>query len=126
MAIEDLGRHIQRSSHDRLQDSFFAVLEISREAEVTDFECAVGDEDIGWFEVSVDDILVVHILKASEDVPEEFHCFLLGELLLLLEIGSEVSLCAELGDDIHVVVGLVDVQQFDYVVVLHLLHYLYL
>lgn len=68
------------------------------------------------------DIHLIHILKPSHDILQESQCLCLWQLLSLLEVVPEVAFLAKFSDDVHVVAGLVDIQQPYDVLVLHLLH----
>lgn len=120
-ALEDLGRHIERSANDGLHDGVVA-LQVLGESKVADLAYSIFEQYVGRLEVSVDDALGVEVLGSFHELLEVLLGLALGQLLLLLEVVIEVALLAKLGDDVHVVGGLVDVVQFDYVFVGDLLH----
>lgn len=68
------------------------------------------------------DILAAHILKPPHNVLEESQGLLFGQFLLLLEVVPQISLLAKLCDYVHVVAGLVDIEQLHDIFMLHLLH----
>ena len=66
-------------------------------------------QDIGWFDVSVDDASFVQVMQALQNHFYDGYGFFLVDFLLFLDESVEVSLVAELGYDVGVVLGLVDV-----------------
>ncbi len=70
------------------------------------------------------DVKGVHVLEPAHDVPEKVDGLALRQFSALLEVVPEVALFAKLSDDVHVVAGLVHVQQSHDVLVLQFLHYL--
>ena len=122
--VEYLGRHVERGADDGLEDGAVAVVQVAREAEVADLEPAVADEYVGRFEVAVHGVLAVHVLEALDDVLQKGEGLGLLQLLLPLEVVAQIAALAELSHDVHVVAGLVDVQQPHDVLLLQLLHYL--
>jgi len=67
------------------------------------------DQDVGRLQITVHGVSLVHVLEPSDDILEKAQGFILCEFLLPLQVGAQVSPFAELGDDVHVVAGLVDV-----------------
>jgi hypothetical protein len=63
------------------------------------------EEDVGDFEVAMDDVLFRKILKSLEDVPDDGFGLVLVEVSFLAESGLEVALAAEFGDDVAVAVA---------------------
>ncbi len=65
-------------------------------------------------------LIIGHLEKALHDVLHEDCDFLLGDLAFLLEEGAEISLVAELGDDVAVggipddIVALEDIRVFEF------------
>lgn len=75
------------------------------EAEVGNFGLGVVHEDVSYFEVPVDDVLLCQVLQSLEDVLDDGSCLVFIEVALLPQTGFEVSLIAELGDDVAVAVA---------------------
>ena len=71
------------------------------------------------------DIKFVHVLKPSHDILEEDQCFSLTQFSLLLQIVPEITLLAKLSDDVHIITGLVDIQQSYDILILQSLHDFY-
>lgn len=67
--------------------------------EVRDLDLAVCEEDVGGFEVAVDDAEAVDATITVDDLREDVDGLALGHLLVLLDEAGEVSSVAELGDD---------------------------
>lgn len=70
----------------------------------------------------MDDAILMQVLGAIHDVPQEPLGLRLWDLLSSLQQFEEVAILAELGDDVHIVGGLVDIMEADDVVVADLLH----
>lgn len=66
--IQDLRRHVERRSNNRLKDSIIPIIQIPSEPKITDLELAIGDEYVGWFEIAMHDIHLIHVLKPSHDI----------------------------------------------------------
>lgn len=69
------------------------------------------------------DVELVEVLEAPHDVFEEGEGLIFRQPFPALEISPEVSFLAELSHDVHIVAGLVDVEQPHDVLMLQLLHY---
>ena len=122
--IEDLWRHIQRSAHNRIHNGILTVLQVLCEPEIADLTPPTLEQDIRRLQITMGDPMSRQIFEAIRDILEKPDRLLLIDLLPILEEVHEITLLTELRDDIHVIRGLVDVEQFDDVPVLHLLHYL--
>jgi hypothetical protein len=82
-----------------------AILGELSEPKVGYFGLGVVHEDVGNFEVPVDDILLREVLQSFEDVLDDGGRLVLVEVPFLAQTGLEVSLVAELGDDVAVAVA---------------------
>jgi hypothetical protein len=80
-------------------------------------------EDVGEFEVTVHDLVLIQGLEGIQYLDEELYRFLLGEGLFLLEVLREIAFVAVLEDEVEVVGGLLDVVQLDDVAVVACLQY---
>ena len=123
--MEDLRRHVQRCPHDGLHDGFLAF-EALGEPEVAKFAGGLLEEDVGRLEISVNNAALVQVLGPVDNVPEVVLGLPLGDPLLLMQQFEEVSVLAELSDYVHVVGGLVYVEELDDVGVGHFFHNVYL
>lgn len=70
----------------------------------------------------MDDAVGLQVLGALHDLLQQLLGLQLGQLATLHEEVVEITVLAELSDDIHVVGGLVDIVQLDNVVVTDHLH----
>lgn len=84
-----MWRHIERSTHDRLQETILAFHAFG-EAEVADLTLGALQQDIGGFEVSVDDVISAEVLDATHDLPEEVDGLFFRQFSLFLEVVVEV------------------------------------
>lgn len=60
------------------------------------------DEDIGNFEVSMDDLFFEEVFEAEEDVPDDGKGFILWEGFHLPEFGLEIAIITELSNDVAI------------------------
>lgn len=108
---EDFGSHIERRPQHGLGE--LLIGKQFGEAEISDFDLPVVHEDVGQFEVSMHDLVLVEGFKGVEDLEEELDRLLLGECFVLFEILGEVALVAVLQDEVEVVGSLLDVVELD-------------
>lgn len=97
------------------------------EAEVSDFDLLIPEEDVSRLEVSVDDSLVVYVVVAVDDLVHERDGLVLGEAAAAGDEFGKIAAIAEFGDDVCIVFGVIDVINFyDVLAVLEAFEYLYL
>lgn len=120
--IKYLWRHVKWCPDYRLKNGTIPIIEVPGESKVADFQFPIGDEYVSRFEIAMHDIHLIHILKTSHDILQECQGLCFWQLLSLLEVVPEVALFAKFSDYVHVVAGLVDIQQPHDVFVFHLLH----
>ena len=70
------------------------------EPEVGDDSVAFAHEDVGEFEVSVEESSFTHFDESTDDVFEEFEGLRFGNFAFLFDEFAEISLIAELSDDV--------------------------
>ncbi len=99
------------------------VLGVECKAKVCDFGHSLVDEDVGNFEITVDNIFGGKVLEAFVDVGDNVVDFPLLELVLFLDPPLEVSLVAQLGDDVAVSIAGEDLEAVEHVGVVHLLEH---
>jgi len=75
-------------------------------------------EDVGRFDVSVEEACLVNVFVAEGDLPEYFYSLVVVELFALFYQRVEVTL-AQLGNNVGVVLGGVDVMQMKVVLGMH-------
>ena len=75
------------------------------EPEVSNLGLALVHENVSDFEVSVDHVLLSEVEKTLEDVSDDGGRLVLVKVAVLPETRLEVSLVAELGDDVAVAVA---------------------
>jgi hypothetical protein len=115
-----LRGHVERCSNNGFEEGILA-LHTFRKAKIADFALISPEEDIGWLQITVNDAIIVEVLDALHDLLQEVNGFILTEPPLLLEVVVEI-IVAELGNDVHVVIGLEDIVEVDNVLMTHLLH----
>ena len=101
---------------------FSAFLVILGESKICDFVGLVLDEDIGGFEVPVDDGVLVQVLIAADELLDDDNGLGLWQFLALFENVLEAALVAQLLEEVDVVGGLLHVIQLHDVLVLDRLH----
>lgn len=75
-------------------------------------------EDVGELEVPVHDLVLIKGLEGIEDLDEELNGFLFGERFVLFEILGDVAFVAVLEDEVEVVGSLLNVVEFDDVLII--------
>lgn len=120
--IKYLWRHVKRRPDNGLKNGIIPIIQVPGESKIADLQFSIGDEYVCRLQIAMHDIHLIHILKTSHDIFQECQGFCFWQLLSLLEVVPEVAFFAKFSDDVHVVAGLVDIQQPYDVLVLHLLH----
>ena len=80
--VHDLWRHIERRSECQIQ-AFFRV-ELRREAEVSNsyvqtVRVFLHEKNVFWLQVSVRDMLLVHVVQAFHHLQGQLRSLVLGE-----------------------------------------------
>jgi len=100
------GRHIVGRAYAGAREVHFFVQHL-RDSEIAELDAVVGDEDVGSFEVAVQDAFVVHVedgegdLRGPVDHLRLFQFPAALQFLLLYDELVEVSAGAELHDDVE-------------------------
>ena len=92
---------------------------------IADLALGPLDQNVGRFQIPVDDILVVEILDPLHNLLQVAYSLPLTHLPLHLQIVTQIMI-AHLCYYVHIVAGLVHIMQFDNVPMTNLLHYIYL
>lgn len=104
---KSLRRHIQWGAYIIIL-FLFHQLKFFCEAKISDFGNTVSEENIRWFEISVDYTMLCQVFVPRKDVLDDSSgpglTHGLG-LLMLFEEGHEIASLAVLGDDIAVITG---------------------
>lgn len=101
-ALQDLRSHVDGASHTRLEHLRAEVIDVFRKSEVADFISTFIDENICWLEVSVNDLFSNEFAKSIQYLAHNFEYVLFFELLSLHEF-LQISIFAELSDDVETV-----------------------
>lgn len=123
-SVEDFRTHIHRTADQRLMDllEFSTFLEELGKAKVSKFVSLVLDEDVGGFEVPVDDRVLMQVAIATDELFDDDESFRLGHFLAFFEYVLEGAFVAELLEKIDVIRRLLDIVKFDDVRVFDGLH----
>ena len=62
-------------------------------------------ENVGYFQITVNDIFLSQIVKPTENISDDWLGLLLGKVVLFPEFGLQVASIAELSDDIAVAIA---------------------
>ena len=92
-------------------------------SKISNFGLSFVEEDIGYLEIPVDDILLWEISESLEDIPDDWFCPLLVHFALFPESWLEISLVAELGDYVAVSVAREDFEASEDIGVVQLFEY---
>ena len=111
-----LNRHIEGTADEIVLFESILGLKAGGEAEVAEFEGVIFDEDVGWFDVSVYNLSLCEVLTGQS--------YLVGglfpvELCSGVDGGLQRSSFTVLGDDVIVILGVVDIDEFQDVGVVH-------
>ena len=93
-------------------------------SKISNFGLSFVEEDIGYLEIPVDDILLWEISESLEDIPDDWFCPLLVHFALFPESWLEISLVAELGDYVAVSVAREDFEASEDIGVIQLFEYI--
>lgn len=74
-------------------------------------------ENIRQFEIPVHDFVLYQGLKPMKNLHKKLHCFFFGNVLLLLEVGSQIALIAEFQNQVNVINSLLDIDEANDVVI---------
>ena len=122
--FEHLGRHVDWGAHTGARH-LARLSEVLGETEVTNFEYLLVDQDVGCFEVAVDDAELVEFLEAPGHLADDVEGHFLVDLASHAK-PFEVSPRAVLQYEVDVVLRVYDLVELDDVGMLQLLHDRYL
>ena len=94
--------HVDGTSDARLEHLRPEVVHVLGKAEVSYLVDSFVDEDVGWLQVSVDYFLPDELSEPVEDLLDDVDHLFFFELLPLHQL-FEVSIFAELGDDVETI-----------------------
>jgi len=72
--VDDFRRHIERTAQDLVE--LVVVVEVSSEPEIREFDLQVVqvlDEDVLGLDISMDYIVVVHVVQSQEELVADYH-----------------------------------------------------
>ena len=112
--VEHLGGHVE----GRTQHGLGQILAAHHfaEAEIGDFGDSIVPEDIGQFQIPVEDLIFVEVVETVDALAENLNGLLLGEEPSFLDVGIEITFVAKLEDEVVVIAGFLHIVQFDDVV----------
>lgn len=103
-----------------------SLLIILGEPKVSNFVCLMLDEDVCRLKITMNDRMLVEVPVASDKLLHDHEAFTLGQFFSLFKDVLKRSFIAELLEKVDVVGALLDVIEFDNIVILDGLHNLYL
>lgn len=83
------------------------------EAEVCDFEHSFVQEDVGWLEIAVDDVVAVQFGQSQQNLPQDQDCIVLLERPPPRDVGIQTSPAAVFHHQNFALFVLEDVIQLD-------------
>lgn len=84
-SLKNLRSHIDRATHTRLKHLRPKVVNVLCEAKVTDLVNTFIDQYVGWFKVSMDNLLADELGEATKYLTHDFKYFIFFELLAFHE-----------------------------------------
>lgn len=94
------------------------------ESEISNFGLSLVEEDVGYFEISVDDVLLWEISESLEDISDDRFCPVLVHPSLFPQARLQISLIAEFRDYIAVSVACEDFEASEDIGVIQLFEYI--
>lgn len=101
---QDLRSRVQGSAQQGELLRVLRVGDLPTEAKIAEFGDPLLHEDVGWLDVSVDDVVVKELLVALDDVAHEHEGLGLADpvfLLALLEVSFKVDIFTVLQEDVE-------------------------
>lgn len=84
------------------------------------------DEYVGYFDVPVNDLIVIQVGQSLKNVPDVWLRASLREIIMLAQFGLEVSLITELGDDVAIAIAGEDIETAEHIGMVQSLQHVYL
>lgn len=114
LLVDDLQGQVGRSAAEGLVDGI-EVVGLFGEAEVSDQSVAIFIEhNILWFEVAIDDVVLVECLNAQQYLSRVVLHLLFRELLALLQQSRQISTFAVIHNEEEIGLSLEGISQSDY------------
>lgn len=124
--VKSFRRHVYRAANI-IWRIFLALSLLHGKPKICNFNLAVPEEDVGRFEVAMDDSSLVNVVVAIEYLIHQSDGFCLWDTLPIGYKFSQISSLAELGDDVSVVFCVIDVKNFyDVLTILQTFQHFYL
>ena len=83
------------------------------ESKICDFECIAFEENVGWFDISVNNVFGVEVFESLKDIFDERPGFFFCECSFLFDVLIKSPFFAELGEDVAFFWGFEDIIAFD-------------
>lgn len=109
--FEDLKRHIQRSTYDRLDFKVF-VRNFFSKPKIADFENFIFDHNVGRFEIPVDDTFPGQNQKTVTNLGQHVYAIVLFELGFWSHYFADIPI-TEFLDDVVVFATFHDIDKLD-------------
>lgn len=120
LLVKDFWGHVEGSADDLPQ--LLALCELARSAEVYDlYILAAFKADVLWFDVPMDEALLVDVVNGREDLHHDLSGVFLAELLPLHDLVEELSALEQIHDQVEMHIVFVDLIELYYILVVHLL-----
>ena len=117
MLNQRFDRHIERTANGILLFEYLIILKLVSKAEIAEFEHPVFQQNVCRLDVSMHDVVLREISAGQADLVGSFNPV---EVQALVDEGLEGASFAVFSDDVAIITGVIQVQQFDYIGVFHL------
>lgn len=108
---EGLQRHVKWGTD---VDSVFELeFSFDSKAKVSNFPLVADSQDVGWFEIAMNDPLVKKVLVSGEDLLHDLDGHALSDFLFLVDVIHQVSMGTILQNDVIMVGSFNDFVAFD-------------
>lgn len=111
LVLEDFRGHVEGRAEHGFGPAFF--VEDFGESEIGNFDNTVVSENIGEFQVSVDDFVFVKMVEAMNQFAHDTDSLILYEIFFLFQIRVKVPIITILQDQVVIVVGFLHIIELD-------------
>ena len=101
-SLQHLGSHVDRRTYHRLCHVVF-FQQFLAEPKVSQFDDPIVKQDVGRFQIPMQDVLIVQFLEGTLQLSEYLECFRLSQFSLLLDVLSKSASVAVFIDQVVVV-----------------------
>lgn len=122
LMIQDLRWHVKWGTNNRFQHSAFSILQIFSKPKVTNFTTSFAHENIGRFQIPMNDFMIIKILESTHDISQQSQSLRLCQPTFLSQVIFEITLFTVFSHDVNIVSWLINVTKLDNIFMLYFFH----